>query len=393
MEQYQYIIINDVKYIIIPDATKYKFYKEKNNKLETLTEEEYEKINSIYNPEYNDIWYSQTLEKITFENESLNQIPILNALERLENLIPEKYRERFYQKLKTLKIIPITETSNKDEADALSAYRPSTNTIVFNYKNIYDKLKKNNPNITSKEITAYSLQTLIHEIVHMASSEYTEKPKSSYVGFNKYPCEKLSDNNIALTEGMTEMLANYIYPLSFVDYKTIAYGHEVRLVQQLSLIAGNDCLIDVFFGNKNLSEIENRLLDIAKGTVIEPHSDKKRVSTMFMMIESNYNAINNKKAEEIEFPNIKHLNHKHNTLFLIQNTLFLYLTAKCEKLYKNKDINAINELLTAYEKVLITPEMEKLILNGVNIENEYLDQNVQDFELLKERYLGKNISR
>lgn len=50
-------------------------------------------------------------------------------------------------------------------------------------------------------------QTLLHELSHMASSNYDSETKTSLCGFDKFPTDNESEKNRGLTKGYTEILS------------------------------------------------------------------------------------------------------------------------------------------------------------------------------------------
>jgi len=270
----------------------------------------------------------------------------------IENIIPKQYRDNFYRNLRTLKIhLNIDEKTKDMNSDSAGSYNSINNEIILNYvdnQRLKEISKKNsNPdNFFWTQINS----TLVHELLHMASTYYDKDNNIELSGFNKFPCEGLLNSNRGLTEGMTEVLACMIVPGS-VEI-SCGYYIEEGLINQLALIVGPQVMIDSYFGNLGTKDIINKL-DVL---------DKKFFdgTMLFQYIELNYR-IGNEKGEQ-------------TILGKIQYRLVKYFEKKIIKdIYNGITEEEIKKEMYMYKCMLITSD----VLVGMK-------KNPDDYPNLKE---------
>jgi len=118
-----------------------------------------------------------------------------------------------------------------------------------------------------------------------------------------------------------------------------------------------------YFGNMGTSLIEEVLQDIGY--------DKEKAEKLFRNIELNYN--------------LGHFDGKQNVLGSIQLSLLDYLDKKCELLYEKNDIPGLNNTLSLYEQMIVTPDKLKLMLK--NPDNyDLLTDSLLKLECIKSKY-------
>lgn len=99
-----FVILDIGKIVIIREKCEKKYYKEINNKLYELTENDRIYVNNIFNnnKEYN--YNSERLTELVFKNDNINNKNyILTFLEYLERIIPENNKDNFYRNVESLK--------------------------------------------------------------------------------------------------------------------------------------------------------------------------------------------------------------------------------------------------------------------------------------------------
>lgn len=197
----------------------------------------------------------------------------------------------------------------------------------------------------------------------MASSNYDSVTSTALCGFDKYPPQKLEDQNRGLTEGFTEIIT-FTGVLNSIEIAS-DYCIEVLLLQQLMQIIGTEELIKCYFSNLGIEPIKQKLQEI----ILNPNMSYQ----LFRNIELNYQ--------------IRHSDEQQNVLAAIQSTLVDYLTAKIEKMSNLDKDEEIKKLLSTYELYLITPEILQLMKK--NPSNYIgLSTSIEKFYQLKNEIIG-----
>lgn len=215
-----------------------------------------------------------------------------NLLDFIEKIIPEKCKSNFYNNLKTLQIelnLDVELKNDNENSFCITSgeYNTKDNKISMNPENIKNlKTISKDTNDPNTFFWKNFTKDLLHELFHMASSNYDKETGISLCGFDKYPSNNIYDSNRGLTEGMTEVLSCLGIPGTI----EIACGYyiEEKFINQLSLIIGAQSLIDSYFGN-----LGNKLL---REKLFEIDNDAIKASSLFVLIDINYYLF--KKNEE-----------------------------------------------------------------------------------------------
>jgi len=367
MHDIDYIVFDFGKVLLKYIDGKKHFYKENNGLITNLTNEELIKVEAVFNNNDNN-YYTERLEELVSNNNLIEHREyVINLLRFLENLIPINARDNFYRNLKTLKLklnlnIDYTKKQEFDSSDVRKAnYNARDNILTIDE----DTLREN------YELASYSkekeeffirelLHILLHELSHMASSNYDEYTGILLSGFDKYPFFIDEESNRGLTEGMTEMIASYGVP-SRLEASSL-YHVETLFVGQLLQIISRDIILDSYFANKGTKELEIELNKLIP--------DKQKSWLLFRKTENNFH--------------LRNYNNKQSLLANIQSTLIEYLKEKLLKAKNNgtMTIEEINTSLEVYEKMLVT---EDKLLSMKKDPNNYhgLSESIDEFLELK----------
>lgn len=313
-------------YVVIKKTTYLLTYLKESIKIEKLVSQEKATLSLIEEKYFQDIfkrrndfsYKSLKLDEILKVNPDLQEIdyaPFLLAW--LENVIPAYARENFYKNLQTLKF---------QKVDSFEAGRT---VAEYNIKENLIRLNLNDPKFTNQN---EFLQTLLHELIHMASSKYDEERQVYVSGFDEIG-EDYQKWNRGLTEGLTENLSMIGVPNTNQAYS--GYGIETLLIDQIALLIGTDKLLESFFLNLGTTKLEEEFHKLGY--------EQEKAFVMFRDIELNYCFRND--AEQT------------NLLTNVELDLLDYFNKKCQDMYLNyESTEQLQELLDTYEKVLITPE-------------------------------------
>ena len=310
---------------------------------------------------------SQMLKDLMKSNPSLNSNfeYYNNFLDYIEKIIPEKCKSNFYNNLKTLQIdlnldVELKNDNEKSSYITSGGYNTKNNKISMNPENI--NILKTISKDTNDPNTFFWKnfnKDLLHELFHMASSNYDKETEISLCGFDKYPVDNIYDLNRGLTEGMTEVLSCYGIPGTI----EIACGYYIEelFINQLSLIVGIEPLIDSYFGNLGNKLLCEKLFEI--------DNDAVKASSLFVLIDVNYS--------------LHQKNEEQTILGTIQSRLVDYYSKKILS-----DIeNGVSELeirrsMDAYKKMLVTKEvLNTMQKNPANYPN--LDVSIAAYKKLE----------
>ncbi len=363
MNNKSYFIIDNTKYIIIYEKTSYKIYKELNNSIEELTDEEKQKLDFVINqkaPEYHE---SRILDETIESNKELKLYGNMKFyLEQLEKLIPENLRYNFYNNLKTVKLIYNDYSIRGNHKGAIGRYREKDNTIVILTDPLEQSLLK--MNCSEEEIIRAIDQCLLHEFVHMASSSYNQEKKESYSGFDQ---DKYIPNT-GITEGFTDVIS-IILTKTKVRLLT-GYNMDRFLINQLIILTDWNLMIESFFGERGTQDIEKYLNNLGKNYGINPSTSQE----LFRRINTNFI--------------LRDVSSELNELENIQNTLLMYLDFKLELLEKEGKFKELDNIIKMYSNWLITPEkVEELGYSSKVYIN--LDKNEKLFNQITDKYQNK----
>lgn len=341
-----YIVLNNEK-IVIDIENGLSFYKEKNNKLYPLNEKEFLYIKKLFNRDDN---YFESLESSINSNKSISNISLIKVMfEFLEQNIPEEDKDNFYENIKTLKL-------NFHDVDTnLAARYDAYNNIIEIEKDKIDEINQ------SLKTGNFDLQTginLIHELTHMASRRKEEN--NFYCGFTKYPSAYESDKNDGLTEGMTELIAINAFQS---NHKYMSpYYFELCFVNQLLNLVGRPILVESYFGNKGIKDLEIQLNKIIP--------DKDKSNLLFRLIELNFQALK--------------LRRPQNFAGRVQDMLLDYFEAKLEYLISTKEYTKeqIEYLIYYFENSLVKPELLHLINKDPDNYIGLIESNERFYEIV-----------
>ncbi len=348
-----YFIIGGIKYIIIYDNNQLKIKKMENNALYELTETEQEKINQLVSHKTGYIYYSEKVINIVNNNPNLflnnNQHAkeqLINLLNWLEDNIPMEHRQTFYGNLSTLTLMHNfnlissdyfeTHDSNfsqsKDLDISIGGYNSKNNSIEIRPQGLWHlwKIAQTTDNPNEYYFRQY-MQTLLHEFIHMSSTKFDRENNIALSGFDRYPSQDISEQNVGLNEGYTELVAMAGVPGT--EDIVSPYLIECSLISQLIQIIGIDALQESYFGNKGTKLLENELCRLI--------NDKEKAFELFRNIEVNYQLGN---ASE-----------KQNILGNIQLTMLDYLEKKLEILSVQGKDDEINKIIYIFENMIVTP--------------------------------------
>ena len=366
----KFFTFNGKQYVVFFDNSTVKILRKENDKFLLLTDEEKNKIDSILNNESGYQYNSDKLIEIINSNNDLsNKEYLANFLQWLENAIPIDCRENFYNNLKTLKAdlnldMDFFElnTESKPGYQEMAGYNTKENNLKMNKNSLLEIWKIANSTQNPKDFfwRSYS-QSLLHELAHMASSQYNLETGVSLCGFDKFPPEKESDKNRGLTEGFTEVISMAGVPGTI----EIASGYYVEacLINQLIQIIGIDAFSKSYFSNLGTELLEKEL-----GKII---NNSNLSFQLFRSIEINFQ--------------IRNLKGKQGILGSIQIALLDYLKAKCEMLSEMGNWEEIANILTIYEQMMITPEKLK-IMNKNSDDYEGIEESISKFKNIQEQF-------
>lgn len=364
-----YFVYNGKKYIVEYKEKTINVYKYNNGKIEILSDEEKQIIKQLLNNKYSYEYDNSMLTSLVNANPEIeNREYIMNFLNWLESIIPEECRDNFYRNIKTLKTtlntnIDLSQIEPSSIGYSTSAgYNTNSNNLTMNENSLRTlwRIAQLNANPQDFYWRHYS-QTLLHELAHMSSSKYNRETKISLCGFDKFPPENEDDKNRGLTEGFTEIISMTGVP-GTIEISS-GYYIEACLINQLIQIIGNDVFIKSYFSNLGTMPMQEKLNEIINNPNLSHN--------LFRSIELNYS--------------IRDINEEQNILGNIQSTLLDYLDKKLELLFANNKVDEINNILTNYELMLISPEKLKLMQKNSQL-FVGIGESMQKFNEIKNKY-------
>lgn len=365
-----FFTIDGIRYVIIYNNKNSQIYKQKQNEIVQLSKEEDNKIKKILNEKYNYIYDSEILNNIVNENEKLeNKNYIINFLNWLEQIIPENCRTNFYNNVKSLQAdlnlnfqMPENDIILSQGYSKTGGYNTVENKLTMEKQPLKELWQISRKTSHPEEFYwKHYAQTLLHELSHMSSSKYDPETKISLCGFDRFPPKEEEDKNRGLTEGFTEIISMSGVPGTMEV--TSNYYIEACLINQLIQIIGNDVFLTTYFSNLGIKPIKEKLQNVI--------NDEQKSFELFRNIELNFQ--------------IKNFDGKQNILGSIQMSILDYLERKIKTLLECNNIKEINDCLTIYEQILITPE--KLTIIQKNPKNyDGLDENLERFNSIKQKY-------
>lgn len=342
-----YFLINGIMYIIDYKDFELEIYKLINNHRYPLSDSEKEYFDGVIRKNSSYIYTSEKLgEVLDKNNKIINKDPLLKYFEWIENIIPEDCRDDFYKNLETLEI---NRVDGFDKNTTVASYNSMKNMININ---------PNHPHFKNKEEFE---QTFVHELLHMASSNFDKETNKVLSGFDEFTTSKFDFKN--RNRGLTEVLS-MIAVSNTTEYKS-GYLVEALLIDQISQLIDNNVILESYFSNKGTAKLENELTKIG--------FDQEKAFRVFRDIEVNYLFTDDSE--------------KQTTLANIQSSLIDYLDVKCKDIFLNNsnEDEMLSILLQRYEQVLITED--KLKINGKNPDKFIgLDESISKFYDIKNKY-------
>lgn len=331
-----YFKINDIKYVIRYDNNFHSiYYKEVNNQLIMLTEEEFKDLEKIRNINKSTIVHSELGNTILNNNNIPDSKEILDIITWIDSIIPDGKKENFYSNLADINFIKQDYQNN-----VLATYDIKENNILY----------------TSQT----SMHDLCHELLHMASSSYDNDNGMYTCGIDDF-----IGGYRGVTEGITESLANTAIPIDLNRQLSSGYFEQVKECNQLGMLVGWDTMLGAYFGKENNNELEYALMNLGL--------PKEQAFTLLRNIEENYNN--------------RHLDIEQNLSSSIQNTLLDCLEIKINNMTNDSNYTPldIQTFINNYAQNIVLPDSFEL--QGKNPNNYIgLNESVDRFIEIKASY-------
>lgn len=364
-----YFIYDGEKYIVTYCDGKINIYKYCKGIREVLSIEERKKIEKLLNSKYSHIYNSTLLKELVDSNPKIeNKGYVINLLSWLEGIIPENCKENFFRNIQTLDTslnigVDLSQSNNKIVGNETTGLYDAKSNSLMMPENFLRELWKvsqfdDNPSLF---YWRYYSQTLLHELAHVVSSRYDSELELILCGFDVFPAKNDNDKNRGLTEGFTEIISMEGVPGTIEHLSS--YYIEISLTNQLIQLVGKSVFLESYFSNLGTSPIQEKLNKII--------NDPTMSFNIFRSIELNYNA--NEVCE------------KQNILGNIQSMLLEYLNKKIELLFADDKVEEINNILTNYESIMITPEKLKVCYKNPQ-QFVGIDENVIKFNNIRDKY-------
>ncbi len=223
------------------------------------------------------VFMGNILREIIEENKYLSEYSdfYFCFLLQIENIIPEEFRNIFYDNLKTLEIELNYGTKKESKGKTTyGIYDAKINKITMFPHTLYKKCKKSK--CTLDEFEALFMQSLCHEFLHMSST--FKKNNRIFSGPDIYPPIVKPNKNRGLTEGLTEYIVYMNSPINPIVNS--GYFIELRFVQLLNMIVDTKDLLCLYFGNYPTSYLSSKFLEFG----ISQESGNR----LFELIENSY---------------------------------------------------------------------------------------------------------
>lgn len=246
--------------------------------------------------------------------------------------------ENYKNLLLDLKQIKRTKIVIDETSSDLNLNFKKSQIIIPNINNYYDEEKtKYYKNIVSQNECRPFLNELILVNLLDLSSLKIINHKNSILGLNE------NNENNCLNDGFRNLLLNTIYPSQILcnDPKTLSY----QTVSQLCQISNFDLLKEEYLFGNNLNKVKESLIKLSK---------KNNCNELLQLIEKTNIMCHENALYNISEPLVKDYIYD---LYRVQNITVKYLMSKIKTLIDNeKTYEEINELISSYESVLLTPE-------------------------------------
>ena len=166
------------KILIIRKKHEKQFLKiNQDNTVSELNEEESKYIHDIFNPRKEAVIQSEIIDKGFQKNEHLKQQeaffkPIIEAI---EDVIPQNARENFYRNIETLETKLVSNDSTMQEGHLLGGTYDIRKNEVQEPATFVNYLQELQGNGAIDNAQIEYLKQVIHELIHMSSSEYDKE--------------------------------------------------------------------------------------------------------------------------------------------------------------------------------------------------------------------------
>ena len=386
-----YILINNKKYVFKYENKSTKIFKEENNKLFELTEDEKKSIKKLFK-NISDVRGYKKVESVFARNKNIEinkKKKIVFLLKWLESIIPEDCKDYFYWNLETLSIDFSADLSsyNDDDEDinkhTVGFYDTNENKILiaerFIYY-IYEKATRNGEFDAAYFKEEYD-HALLHEMIHMASS--LKKDDTCYSGFDYYYDydNNAELSNAGITEGLTEAIAIERFKDSKYDNKLSAYSIEVKLAKQLILLIGKDVMYESYFRGDGIFPLEFELTKL--GLTYE------QTYSLFRNIENNFLTVTINRGK-IKFNDLKIDYFGQTFLTNAQDILLTAFENKLFSLSEQNNYDEINRLLNEYRNCIVTnDDLERIKLDSDTYIG--LDDNILRFNEINSSYFSDRL--
>lgn len=187
-------------------------------------------------------------------------------IKQVDQFIPFEYKKNFYKNIQNLTIEYIGTKNlnyiyNEDYNEDIGEYNWETNTIIINLDVINNTVANaKNKNEAYEELLTH---TLIHELLHMASTSY-KKNKPIWNGFGdiKTTTYDKTIEHIGLTEGYTELLTSAINQKDTIFLKNHPFAYQILFAKQIEILIGKKNMYEAYFNDSGIKLIYRKLKNI-----------------------------------------------------------------------------------------------------------------------------------
>ena len=239
------------------DGKKIDYHKvQKNKSITDLSNEELSYIKKLRKIDSRYIYNAEDIRRIVAHNPNIDEHgDYVEILSLVEKIIPKGCDRNFYRNIKDLKIQldmeDTLENTKRDKTLVAGAYDIKENEIIIP-KEFIELIF--NGSTSNKDFSTKIKLVLLHELFHMASSEYDKEKDIVNCGFYVYPTRNMEQQNVGLTEGMTEMCVSLITGVSNSNNSTYSVGE--LFCKQLCLLVGLDTMLESYFNNLGIENIK-----------------------------------------------------------------------------------------------------------------------------------------
>lgn len=196
---------------------------------------------------------------------------IQNIIKEVEQFIPFNYKKNFYKNIQNLTIeyIGIKDLNceyNEEINEGVGEYDYNNNKIIINLDAISNAVAQSKHKEESYE--ELLKHTLIHELLHMASTCYKRR-KPIWNGFDEINSNEEYIEQKGLTEGYTELLTSAIDQKDTIFLKNHPYAFQILFAKQIEIIIGKEIMLDAYFNDSNIKLIQKKLKNINSSIAVD----------------------------------------------------------------------------------------------------------------------------